>query len=73
MECEEEYEEETRKGEEETGIPRDPIKSLKGEGWGDQWSKFIAIIQSIWRTGVIPRHLLWAIIVLIPKGNSRDF
>ena len=73
MECKEEYEEETQKEEEETGIPRDPTKPLKGAGWGDQWHKFVAIIQSVWRTGVIPWHLLRGIIVLIPKGNSGDF
>ena len=73
MGCKEDYEEEARKEEEETGIPWDPTKPIKCAGWVNQWRKFIAIIQSIWRTGVIPRHLLWAIIVLVPKGNSGDF
>jgi len=72
MECEEDYEEEARKEGEETGIPWDPTKPLKCAGWGDQWRKFVAIVQSVWRTGVIPRHLLRAIIVLIRKGKSGD-
>ena len=73
MTMEEEYKADAQKEEEETGVPRDPVKPLKGAGWGDQWHKFVEIIQSIWRTGVIPRHLLRAIIMLIPKGNSGDF
>ena len=36
MECKEEYEEEARKEEEETGIPRDPTKPNNCTGWGDQ-------------------------------------
>ena len=73
MECEEDYEEEVQKEEEETDIPWDLTKPLKRAGRGDQWRKFVAIIQSVWRTGVTPRHLLRAIIVLIPKGNIGDF
>ena len=73
MECKEEYKEEALKEEEETGIPRDLTKPIKCTGCGEQWCKFIAIIQSIWRTGVIPRHLLRAIIVFVPKGNIGDF
>ena len=73
MTQEEEYEADAQREEEDTVIPRDPTKSIKGAGWGDQWSKFVEIIQSIWRMRVIPRHLLRAIIVLIPKGNSGDF
>ena len=73
IECKEDYKEEARKEEEETGIPLDLTKPIKCTGWGYQWLKFVAVIQSIWRTGVIPRHLLWTSIVLIPKRNSRDF
>jgi len=73
MMVEEGYEVDAQIEEEETGVPRDPDKPLKGAGGGDQWRKFVEIIKSIWRTGVIPRHLLRAIIVLIPKGNRGDF
>ena len=73
MTVEEEYEADAQREEEETGIPRDSTKPIKGAGWGDQWRKFVEIIQSIWRMRIISRHLLRVIVVLIPKGNSGDF
>ena len=36
MTQEEEYEAETQREEEETGVLRDPTKPIKGAGWGDQ-------------------------------------
>ena len=42
------------------------------EGKGDRWRLFVKLIQIIWRTGRVPRQMLWIIIVLIPKGGG-DF
>jgi hypothetical protein len=40
------------------------------EGAGDKWRLFVKLIQTIWRTGTVPRQMLWVIIVLIPKGGG---
>jgi hypothetical protein len=40
-------------------------------GAGDSWRLFVQLVQVVWAHGVIPRQLLWSIVVLIPKG-SRD-
>ena len=42
-------------------------------GAGDNWRLLVRLITTIWETGEIPRQVLWMIVVLIPKGNSRDF
>ena len=39
---------------------------------GDLWRLFVRLIQSIWRTGSIPRQMLWMVVVLLPKGGG-DF
>ena len=51
MTVEEGYEADAQQEEEETGVPRDPAKPLKGAKWGNQWRKFVEIIQSICRLG----------------------
>jgi len=40
------------------------------EGAGDKWRLFVKLIQTIWRTGVLPQQMYWVIIVLIPKGGG---
>ncbi len=35
---------------------------------GDNWRMFVKLVQTVWTTGMIPRQLLWIIVVLIPKG-----
>ena len=37
---------------------------------GDNWHKFVLLVQAIWDHGEIPPQLLWVIIVLIPKGGG---
>jgi hypothetical protein len=37
---------------------------------GDNWRKFLLLVQAIWDHGEIPPQLLWVIIVLIPKGGG---
>ena len=39
-------------------------------GAGDNWRKFVLLVQAIWDHGDIPPQLLWVIIVLIPKGRG---
>ena len=39
-------------------------------GAGDNWCKFVLLVQAIWDHGEIPPQLLWVIIVLIPKGGG---
>ena len=39
---------------------------------GDNWQLFVQLVQAVWTHGIIPRQLLWSIVVLIPKGGG-DF
>ena len=48
--------------------PETPIN----ETAGDNWRLFVQLVQAVWTHGVIPRQLLWSIVVLIPKGGG-DF
>jgi hypothetical protein len=41
-------------------------------GAGDRWRLFMQLVQAAWTHGIIPRQLLWIIVVLIPKGG-RDY
>ncbi len=41
------------------------------EGAGDNWHLFVWLVQAAWTHGMIPRQLLWIIVVLIPKGGGR--
>jgi hypothetical protein len=40
------------------------------EGTGESWCLFVRLVQTAWTHGVIPRQLLWSIVVLIPKGGG---
>ena len=40
------------------------------EGAGDNWRLFMRLVQAAWTYGVIPRQLLWSIVVLLPKGGG---
>ena len=31
---------------------------------------FVRLVQAVWTHGIIPRQLLWSIVVLIPKGGG---
>ena len=37
---------------------------------GENWRLFIELVQAVWIHGIIPRQLLWSIVVLIPKGGE---
>ncbi len=39
-------------------------------GDGDNWRLFVRLIQAAWTNGIVPRQLLWIIVVIIPKGGS---
>ena len=39
-------------------------------GAGDNWSKFVLLVQAIWDHGEIPPQRLWVIIILIPMGGG---
>ena len=34
------------------------------------WRLFVRLVQTIWRTGEIPRQLCWIIVVLLPKKDG---
>jgi hypothetical protein len=40
------------------------------EGTGDSWCLFVWLVQAACALGVIPRQLLWSIVVFIPKGGG---
>ena len=37
---------------------------------GDNWRLFVELVQAVWTHGIIPRQMLWSIVVLIPKGGG---
>ena len=37
-------------------------------GHGDNWKLFVELVQAVWTHGIIPRQMLWSIVVLIAKG-----
>jgi len=39
-------------------------------GNGDNWKVFIELVQAVWTHGIIPRHMIWSMVVLIPKGGG---
>jgi hypothetical protein len=45
-------------------------KDQGADGAGDNWRLFLRLVQAAWTHGVIPRQLLWIIVVLIPKGGG---
>jgi hypothetical protein len=48
---------------------KDP-KDQGADSAGDNWRLFIRLVQAAWTHGVIPRQLLWSIVVLLPKGGG---
>ncbi len=40
------------------------------EGKGTNWELFVQLVQAVWTHGIIPRQMLWSIVVLIPKGGG---
>ncbi len=51
-------------------LEEDPEVGPVNIGAGDNWRRFTLLVQAIWDHGEIPPQLLWAIIVLIPKGGG---
>ena len=51
-------------------LEEDPEVGPNNEGAGDNWRKFVLLVQAIWDHGEIPPQLLWVIIILIPKGGG---
>jgi len=37
---------------------------------GDHWKLFVELVQAIWTHVIVPRQMLWSIVVLIPKGGG---
>jgi hypothetical protein len=51
-------------------LEEDPKTGPTNENAGDNWRRFVTLIQAIWDHGDIPPQLLWMIVVLIPKGGG---
>ena len=47
-------------------------KGQGNEGMGANWELFVQLVQAVWTHGIIPRQMLWSIVVLMPKGG-RDY
>mmetsp|Transcript_21821 Transcript_21821/g.47506 ORF Transcript_21821/g.47506 Transcript_21821/m.47506 type:complete len:265 (+) Transcript_21821:1172-1966(+) len=41
------------------------------EEMGDKWQAFVRPIQMVWKTGDIPRQMMWVVVVLLPKGGGN--
>ena len=53
------------------GVQREEDPEGQGaEGAGDSWCLFARLVQAAWTHGMIPRQLLWIIVVLISKGGG---
>jgi hypothetical protein len=48
----------------------DPESQGNFAGHGDNWKLFVELVQAVWTHGIIPRQMLWSIVVLIPKGGG---
>jgi hypothetical protein len=48
----------------------DPESQGNFVGTGDKWKLFVKLVQAVWNHGIIPRQMLWGIVVLIPKGGG---
>jgi hypothetical protein len=48
----------------------DPESQGNFVGNGDNWKLFVKLVQAVWTHGIIPRQMLWSIVVLIPKGRG---
>ncbi len=54
------------------GIKREEDRAGQGgvPGHGDNWRLFLRLIQAAWMNSIVPRQLLWIIVVLISKGGG---
>ena len=41
------------------------------QGLGDRWRIFVRLARAIWETGTIPRQMMWAIVILLPRGGGN--
>jgi len=48
----------------------DPESQGNFVGNGDNWKLFVELVQAVWTHGIIPRQMLWSVVVLIPKGGG---
>ncbi len=48
----------------------DPESQGNFVGNGDNWKLFVELVKVVWTRGIIPRQMLWSIVVLIPKGGG---
>jgi hypothetical protein len=48
----------------------DPERQGRCVGHGDNWKLFVELVQAVWTHSIIPRQMLWSIVVLIPKGGG---
>ena len=46
------------------------VEGQGAPGDGDNWQLFAHLVQATWTYGIIPRQLLWTIVILIPKGGG---
>ena len=51
-------------------LEEDPKTGPNNKHAGDNWCRFVALIQALWDHGDIPPQLLLMIVVLIPKGGG---
>ena len=49
-------------------LPRGTLKYSPTKG---NWACLVDLLHYMWRTGDIPKDLVWAILVLIPKGTTN--
>ncbi len=46
------------------------VKGQWAPGNGDNWQRFVHLVQATWIYGIIPHQLLRIMVVLIPKGGG---
>jgi hypothetical protein len=51
-------------------MAEEDLKGQGNEGKGANWELFVQLIQAVWTHGIIPRQMLWSIVVLIPNGKG---
>ncbi len=51
-------------------LEEDPKTGPNNENAGDNWRRFVTLIQAIWNHDDVPPQLLWMIVILIPKGGG---
>jgi hypothetical protein len=48
----------------------DPESQGNFVGNGDNWKLFVKLVQAVWTHGIIPRQMLWSIVVLIQRAGG---